>query len=166
MRAGGRYICPFPACGMSFKNQSTSFAHLKTHEQKGKLAAPTPLPDSHMHFYWPRNVPWLSQAQFTEHTVPVGSLPCPVPGCDQSFPSKPRLEAHLKVVHPQQSRLARDQAFFSMGGNHTQCPPFSPGPETPVIYCPNHTLPKGSCVLCCELEVRCHSHPHSYSHYH
>jgi len=152
LRQGNRYICPFPACGMSFKNQSTAFAHLPTHEQKGKLAAPTPLPDSHLHFYWPRNVPWLSDTQFTERVVPVGSLPCPVPGCGESFPSKQRLEAHMKVVHPQQSRLARDQAFFSMGGNHTQCPPFPPPDETPVVYCPNHTLPKGSCVLCLELE--------------
>ena len=49
----------------------------------------------------------------------------------------------MKVVHPKQSRLVRDQAFYSMGGNFTQCPPFSPGDETPVVYCPNHTLPTG-----------------------
>ena len=149
---GGRFVCPFPGCGQSFKNKTTALSHLPTHEQKMKLAAPTPLPDSHMHFYWPKGAPWQRDSTFTKQVVPVGSLPCPVPGCGQSFPSKSRLEAHMKVVHPAQSRLARDQAFYSVGGNCTQCPPFPPSDETPVVYCPNHTLPKGTCMLCVEIE--------------
>ena len=48
-----RFICPFPACGQSFANETAAFDHLSCHEQKKKLFAPTPLPDSHMSHYWP-----------------------------------------------------------------------------------------------------------------
>ena len=47
-----RYVCPFPACGKSFHSREAAFRHMPSHELKSRLAAPTPLADSHLSNYW------------------------------------------------------------------------------------------------------------------
>lgn len=50
--ADSRFVCPFPACGMSFHSREAAFRHMPSHELKARLAAPTPLADSHLSLYW------------------------------------------------------------------------------------------------------------------
>lgn len=52
--ANNRYVCPFPACGKSFHSREAAFRHMPSHELKSRLAAPTPLADSHFSNYWVR----------------------------------------------------------------------------------------------------------------
>ena len=61
-----RYVCPFPACGATFLSKDAAIRHMITHEQKTRLATSTPHSDAHLRFYWPRDVPWLTEKKFTE----------------------------------------------------------------------------------------------------
>lgn len=150
---GDRFICPFPACGQSFRSKDACFSHLPVHEQRMRLSAPTALPDSHMNYYWPRGVPWMSAPKFVEKVTPPGNLPCTVDGCSESFPTKDRLEAHLRVAHKKTGASALASGYFTMDGAAVNVPPFEPPPGAPVMWCPNHFLAVGSCPLCVELEA-------------
>ncbi len=147
-----RFICPFPACGCTFKNRITAFAHLKVHEQKAKLGVPTPVPDSFLHYYWPGEVPWLNDPQFQEKTVSVGAIECPVESCTATFISKDALEVHLKSNHPHLSRIAQDEMNNKYGEQLFQVPPYEPPENAPLEFCPNHALINGKCPVCLVIE--------------
>jgi hypothetical protein len=61
-----RYVCPFPACGVTFLSKDAAIRHMITHEQKTRLSASTPSSDAHLRFYWPKDVPWLATKKYTE----------------------------------------------------------------------------------------------------
>lgn len=149
---GGRFICPFPACGKSFKSKEIAFAHLPEHEQRKRLHAPTPLPDSHMNYYWPAGVPWLTNPEFTQRTLPPGSVSCPMDGCTEQFPSQDRLEAHIRIFHSKSGPSSQKRGYFVLSGSAVSVPPFDPPPEAPIKFCAIHQKPIGRCPVCIEIE--------------
>jgi len=151
---GDRFVCPFPACGKSFHSMEAAFRHLPVHEQRRRLAAPTPLPDSHLSFYWPQEVPWLTADQFVDREVPPGSLQCPVVGCKQVFPNQSSLDGHLKNFHRKVDRSSVRLGYFQMRGKPMFVPPDRPASCIPLRWCPLHALPLGSCPICVEIDAR------------
>jgi len=99
VKSGNFFICPFPACGKTFFSKDAAFKHLPFHEQRNRLAAPTPLADSHLTFYWPKQVPWNFQKRFTKRALPPGSVACTFDGCTMVFPTISMMEQHLRNQH-------------------------------------------------------------------
>ena len=97
----GRYICPFPVCGKSFRSQEAAFEHLHSHEQKIRFFSSTPLQDSHLSSFWPAGASWVESKEYNKRTLPPGAIPCTVNGCLHVFSSKSRLEFHLNSMHRQ-----------------------------------------------------------------
>ena len=97
----GRYLCPFPVCGKSFRSQDAAFEHLHTHEQKLRFFASTPLQDSLLSSFWPQGASWVDSKEYSRRVLPPGAIPCSVKGCVQVFSSKQRLEFHLNTMHRQ-----------------------------------------------------------------
>jgi hypothetical protein len=149
---GGRYICPFPACGKSFKSKEVAFAHLPEHEQRKRLHAPTPLPDSHMNYYWPSGVPWLVNPAFTQRSLPPGAVSCPMGDCKEQFPSQDRLESHIRIYHSKSGPSSQKRGYFVLSGSAVNVPPFEPPPEAPIKFCAIHQKPIGRCPVCIEIE--------------
>ena len=145
---GGRFICPFPACGMSFTSRDAAFQHLKTHEQRNRLYAPSPLADSHMNFYWPRDNSWRDDPKYTRRAIPPGAIQCSVKGCQDVFLSYHRLEYHMKLVHNQESRSSIMQSFFKFIGKNTPTPPYPPPPYAPAVFCSSHLKLEKKCPHC------------------
>jgi hypothetical protein len=153
---GDRFICPFPACGKSFKSKDAAFKHLPIHEQRTRLYAPTALPDSHLNFYWPANPPWEKHEQFTETRQPVGNCKCKHPGCNKSFANQEKLENHKRLVHNAVPASSTEHGHYMLQGVAICVPPFKP-PENvafSVQYCDVHLNPYGGCMKCIELEKR------------
>ena len=142
----GRFLCPFPACGQSFKSKDAAFKHISVHELRTRLSAPTPIPDSFMNFYWPKGVPWLEQKKFTNPSIPPGSIECPVEGCSLVFPNKARLESHLKIVH--KKKTAGSFFDFTIAGDFIKVPPYPNPTKAPLLYCSNHVTALAKCALC------------------
>ncbi len=123
------------------------------HEQRTRLYAPTPLPDSHLNFYWPQDVPWLTSKQYSQRAIPPGSLKCTEPGCFEAFTSQAKLTTHLRLSHLKVSDSSLSLGYFQFGGEGVCVPPNLPAPENiPLHYCPLHTLPLGKCPVCMEVE--------------
>ena len=80
-----RYVCPFPACGCSFYSKDAALRHMPIHEQRARMYSATPMSDSHLKFYWPADVPWLKNKQYTEKSLPPGSVRCSVENCPEIF---------------------------------------------------------------------------------
>jgi hypothetical protein len=150
-----RYVCPFPACGITFLSQDATIRHmLNTHEQKTRLASSTPFSDAHLRFYWPRDVPWLTEKKFTEKKLPPGSLRCSHPGCPEIFATKLKLEAHLRLVH-QQLHPSSIQLGYVIGEKmlHVIPPDSSPVKDGfNLEYCIYHAIPTRKCAKCMEIE--------------
>lgn len=147
-----KFVCPFPACGKYFKTKDAAFLHLPFHEHKMRLSAPTPLPDSHMNFYWPAGVPWHANAKYVEKTLAPGSLPCPVPGCDVTMPNQERLDAHMRLAHQHSGPSSLLTGYFSFDGACVSVPPFEPPKDASVFYCSHHYKPSGKCPICIDVE--------------
>lgn len=94
-----KFICPFPACGMSFKTAALAFKHIPIHEQRIRLKAPTATTDSHLRAYWPDSMPWLVSKKFTTEILPPGAHCCDCEGCKQVFASRKELIQHKKAHH-------------------------------------------------------------------
>lgn len=153
---GDRYVCPFPACGKSFHSKEAAFRHLPVHEQRFRLSAATPLPDSHMNFFWPKGVPWLAAKKYANRAIPPGSFvcPCSVTGCKDIFPSRSKLETHLRLVHSIVGDSHQSLGYLRFEGTAALIvPPDKPPEGLPVHYCPNHTIPVGTCVSCVEVDA-------------
>jgi len=154
VKSGNFYICPFPACGKTFFSKESAFAHLPFHEQRNRLAAPTPLADSHLTFYWPKQVPWNFDKKFTKRAIPPGSIPCTHEGCSMVFPTTSMMEQHLKNQHSTNGPSHLSRGYFNFEGNCVNVPP-NPPPlinAVPLKYCPNHINPSGKCSLCLAIE--------------
>lgn len=154
MSGTGKYVCPFPACGKAFLSRDAAFAHLPVHEQRTKLSAPTPLPDSHLNFYWPSGVPWTSAPKFIERSLPPGAIPCPIADCNKTFSTKERLQSHIRIEHALTGPSHILKGYFTFEGTGIAVPPFPCPPNSPLLYCPYHLNPLGKCPLC----VECESH--------
>jgi hypothetical protein len=144
---GERFICPFAACGASFTSRDAAFAHLKTHEQKRRMYANTPLSDSHLNFYWPNDVPWRSE-EYTMRQLPPGSIPCTEKGCQEVFMSRHRLQYHLRWVHKSTAKLSASQLFFSFSGDFIAVPPSPPPIYAPIDFCTLHLNLNPNCDEC------------------
>ena len=149
---GDRFVCPFPACGKSFHSMDAAFRHLPVHEQRTRLYAPTPLPDSHLGFYWPEGVPWLENDRYAERAIPPGALACTVPGCKGVFSAQMHFEAHLRNAHGIVGNSSATHGFFVMKGEASYVPPDRPPPYVPLHWCPMHSLPLGSCSTCVRID--------------
>ena len=153
VKSGDFYICPFPACGKVFFSRDSALAHLPFHEQRNRLAAPTPLSDSHLTFYWPKQVPWNFDKKFTKRAIPPGSIPCTHLGCAMVFPTTAMMEQHLKNQHSTNGPSHLSRGYFSFEGNCVNVPPNNPPLiNAPLKFCPNHINPSGKCSLCISLE--------------
>ena len=151
---GDHFVCPFPACGKSFHSREAAFRHLPVHEQRTRLHAPTPLPDSHLTFYWPDGVPWLAGTRYTQRTIPPGSLRCPHPGCMEVLQNQAKLDNHMKMVHNKVGDSSYAMGYFKFEGQGMCVPPNIPQPENiPIRFCPLHALPIGKCHVCVEIEA-------------
>jgi hypothetical protein len=150
--SNGLFICPFPACGKTFKSKDAAFRHLPIHEQKIRLFAPTALADSHLNVYWPKNPPWQKEAQFRDTVQPAGNCPCTWPGCGLSFANKDRLANHIRLAHGHLDENSSDQTYYKMLGNVLSVPPYDSPPDIPARYCKFHMQASGNCLLCIELE--------------
>lgn len=114
----GRFVCPFPACGMMFLTADVGFQHMRMiHANQTRLYAATPQTDAMMRFYWPKStgvdqsmsgipIPEKESNPFQLHAkndgvgIPPGSAVCPVPSCrGQTFSTRYKWEAHLRMVH-------------------------------------------------------------------
>ena len=145
----GRFICPFPACGKSYTSRSTAFSHLKYHEQKNRLYAPTPLADSHMNAYWPDGNTWRDSVEFEKRALPPGSVVCTESNCKEVFSSKKRLEYHLRWVHNVGVTVDLSlQSFYSFIGQNVPTPPNPPPQYAPVTYCSMHLTLDRHCSKC------------------
>jgi hypothetical protein len=149
---GDRFVCPFPACGKSFHSMDAAFRHLPVHEQRTRLYAPTPLPDSHLAFYWPEGVPWLEDDKYAARAIPPGALACTVPGCNEVFSAQMQFEAHLRNVHRIVGHSSTSHGYFELVGVATFVPPDRPPPYVPLHWCPLHSLPLGSCTTCVRID--------------
>lgn len=149
---GERYICPFPACGKSYRSQQECLSHLKVHEQRMRLSASTPMQDAHMSYYWPEGAPWLDAAKYTERALPPGSCACPFEGCHEVFSTKERLVIHVRRMHAIVGPSSVFKGFFKMEGACTHVPPHFPPTGIPLPYCVNHFTPFPMCVTCVDLE--------------
>lgn len=149
-----RYLCPFPACGQSFPTRESAFAHLPSHEQKLRLGVPTPLPDSHLHHYWPAGTPWLESLKYQDRVIPPGSLVCSFVGCKEIFPDKARLAMHKRLVHNDFDFSHTKKGYFAMQGTHMQVPPNEPPLDAPIYWCPNHINASSKCLFCIDVENR------------
>jgi hypothetical protein len=114
-----------------------------------RLSVPSPLPDSHMNFYWPDKVPWLEEGKFREHILPPGSVQCPIIGCGLVVPNKARLDSHVKMVH----KKVANTDFYSFMGDHVNVPPQEVPDGVTVLFCDKHLLPIGRCPQCVEVET-------------
>lgn len=149
---GGRFICPFPACGASFTSREPAFMHLKTHEQKRKLQVPTPLADSHLNYYWPEDNNWKDSKEYKKRTLPPGSILCTVSGCKEVFSSYHRLEYHLKRIHKIESKFQLLHSFYKFIGRHScVTPPYPPPEYSPAEFCPKHLNLLESCSKCVKI---------------
>ena len=145
----GRFICPFPACGKSYTSRSAAFEHLKFHEQKNRLSAPTPLADSHMQAYWPEGNTWRDSAEYTKRAIPPGSIVCRQPNCTEIFSNKNRLEYHMRWVHNMGVVVDTSlQSFYSFIGKNTPTPPNPPPSYAPLTYCSMHLTLDHKCPKC------------------
>lgn len=151
---GGRFICPFPACGQSYTSRDAAFDHLKIHEQRRRLYAPSPMADSHMNFYWPRDNSWRDDPKYTHRVVPPGSIKCKEKGCMEVFMSQHRLEYHMKLVHKQESKSFLLQSFFKFQGKNTATPPYPTPPYAPADFCSNHLKLEKKCPKCSVLMTK------------
>lgn len=159
-----RYVCPFPACGCSFFSKDAALRHMPVHEQRSRLYSATPMSDSHLKFYWPADVPWLKNKQFTEKTLPPGSVRCTVENCPEIFATQVKLEAHLRLVHQKVHPSATSLAYFKCERNYRAIPP-DPGPEDFYLpWCHYHATPVGRCPLCVEIETNGGPKPPYYMH--
>lgn len=146
----GRFICPFPACGESYTSRSAAFQHLKTHEQRRRLYAPTPLSDSHMHPYWPEGNPWKDAGEYKMRALPPGAVVCRQPHCQEIFSNKSRLEYHLRWVHNIGAAVVDDslQNYYTFIGQNTPTPPNLPPVYAPLTYCSMHLTLDRKCSKC------------------
>lgn len=148
----GRFICPFPACGATFTSREAAFQHLTTHEQKRKLQIPTPLSDSHLNYYWPKDNLWRDSKEYQKRTLPPGSIVCTVPGCKDVFASYHRLEYHLKRIHHIETKSQLLRSFYKFLGRHSRMtPPYPPPENLPTIFCSNHLKLNESCSNCLKI---------------
>ena len=156
MDSGGRFICPFPACGKNFKSKDAAFRHLPVHEQRTRLFAPTALPDSHLHFYWPAAPPWEKEKQFTEIKQPTGNIVCSEEGCGKSFANQDKLNNHIRLEHGKIEIATIESGWFKTCGEALCVPPFKPPKAVAfaVDYCVNHLQPNGTCVKCVQMELQ------------
>eukprot|EP01038_Epipyxis_sp_PR26KG_P015867 gene15867-21511_t len=157
-----RFVCPFPACGMSFNSKDACFAHLPVHEQRTRLYAPTPLPDSHLSSYWPTEVPWLTMKKFTKRAIPPGSIKCTQPNCMDVFSSKLKLENHLRIVHKIAGPSSISQGYFNVINLIYAIPPTRPPVSyqfIPIAYCQLHIQPLNKCQTCMEVDASDHPKP-------
>eukprot|EP00605_Chrysophyceae_sp_TOSAG23-4_P001573 GSChrysophyteH1.ASY1.ANO1.1726.1 assembled CDS len=153
---GDRFICPFPACGQSFKSKDAAFRHLPVHEQRVRLYAPTALPDSHMQFYWPRAPPWNRHEMYREEVQPVGNSKCEWPGCNKSFATQEKLDNHMRMVHGfVHPSSVTDNKHYQLMGTALCVPPFKPPEQVKfaVNYCEIHLNPNGGCMKCINIEL-------------
>mmetsp|Transcript_16109 Transcript_16109/g.24282 ORF Transcript_16109/g.24282 Transcript_16109/m.24282 type:complete len:1767 (-) Transcript_16109:119-5419(-) len=144
----GRFICPFPACGLSFTSRDAAFDHLRTHEQKRKLYAPSALADSHLNYYWPKDNLWRDNPKYTKRVIPPGAIKCTFKGCQEVFISRHRLEYHMKWVHNTESRSMTLQSFFKFIGKSTATPPYPPPDYAPADFCSKHLKLDKKCPMC------------------
>ena len=145
----GRFICPFPACGKSYTSRSAAFDHVKSHEQKKRLYAPTPLSDSHMHAYWPEGNTWRDTHDYKKRVIPPGAILCTQPNCTEIFSNKNRLEYHLRWVH--NIGVIVDESlrdFYTFIGQNIPTPPNLPPTYAPVTYCSMHLTLDKKCPKC------------------
>ena len=150
---GDRFVCPFPACGKSFHSMDAAFRHLPVHEQRTRLYAPTPLPDSHMQAYWPGGVPWLADQRYAARAIPPGSIVCKVSGCKEVFHDQVHLDLHLRLKHKIVSNSSQSHGYYKMNGKPIHCPPDEPPTYAPTKWCSLHSLPLGSCTICVEIDA-------------
>ena len=154
LKDGDRFLCPFPACGKTFRSKAAAFQHIPKHEQRQRLYAPTPLPDSHLNYYWPKGVPWLDAPQFKARQVPPGSLACPHAHCTEAFPTQNRLDAHIRIFHKGGETRANDKgSHMEFLGSCVLVPPFDPPTAAPVLFCQFHSKPAGKCPTCMEIDA-------------
>lgn len=149
-----RFLCPFPACGKSFPTKESAFAHIPSHEQRLRLGIPTPLPDSHLHHYWPAGTPWLESLKYQDRVIPPGSLVCSFIGCKEIFPDKARLALHKRLAHNDFDFSHTKKGYFTMQGSHMQVPPNEPPIDAPIYWCPNHINASSKCIICIDVENR------------
>jgi hypothetical protein len=148
-----RYVCPFPACGVTFLSKDAAIRHMVTHEQKTRLSAATPQSDSHLRFYWPKDVPWLTTKTYTEKKLPPGSIRCTHPGCPEIFATSLKLEAHLRLVHLRLHPSALKLGYFAPSEKMLKAiPPDRPIEGFNLQYCQFHAVPTGICATCMEIE--------------
>jgi len=152
IHSGDQYICPVPACGLSFARKETAFAHLQTHEHKKQLSTPAPLIDAHMRHFWPAGATWREGAQFvaSEPEPLEKEVPCPIEGCGKVLLTG-RLEAHMRIFHPK----VRD---YKLLGELYSVPPMEPVTGLPLKWCTKHVLSSARCPVCLEIE-RDHGSP-------
>jgi hypothetical protein len=146
---GERFICPFPACGATFTSREAAFQHLSTHEQRRKLQIPTPLSDSHLNYYWPKDNLWKDSKDYKKRSLPPGSILCSVSGCQEVFASYHRLEYHLKRIHKIEPKSQLLRSFYKFLGRHSRAtPPYPPPDYSPAIFCSTHLKLNEACPRC------------------
>lgn len=150
VQVADRYICPFPACGISFSSRQAAFEHLKIHEQRKRLFASTPQSDSHLNFYWPKDAPWKSSAEYTKRCLPPGTICCPEKGCQEVFMSHHRLAYHIRHVHRETAKVSILQSFFTFSGDSRGTPPLPAPSYAPVDFCVLHLNLTHHCKHCLE----------------
>ncbi len=148
----GRYLCPFPACGQSYRSKDMTFEHLKTHEQRVRLFSSTPLQDSLLSAFWPAGSPWLEDRKYTQRCLPPGAIACTYQGCSQVFSSTSRLAFHVQSVHKATGVSSILKGYFSMEGIALRVPPSLPPLDTPVHWCHLHLIPLRTCTRCMDNE--------------
>lgn len=145
----GRFLCPFPVCGKSFTSRDAAFEHLKTHEQRRRFFAPTPLSDCHLSAYWPEGNTWRDTAEYMRRAIPPGAIVCTQPKCQEVFSNKNRLQYHLRWVH--NVGVSQDdslQNFYSFLGASVPTPPNPPPSHAPLYYCSMHLTLDRKCPKC------------------
>jgi hypothetical protein len=138
----------------TFTSKDAAFQHLTTHEQKRKLQIPTPLSDSHLNYYWPKDNIWKDSKEYQKRTLPPGSILCTVSGCQEVFVSYHRLEYHLKRIHKLESQSHLLKSFYKFLGRHSRVTPPYPPPDSlvvPTIFCSKHLKLTESCSFCSQI---------------
>jgi hypothetical protein len=146
IHSGDQYICPVPACGLSFARKETAFEHLQSHEHRTQLCTPAPLIDAHMKHFWPDDATWREGSQFEASEPLAEDLPCPIDGCGKVL-MKGRLEAHMRIFHP-------TMKYYKLIGELYSVPPMAPVTSLalPLKWCPKHVISSARCAVCLEIE--------------
>jgi hypothetical protein len=162
---GGKYVCPYPACGKTSNSHISTWAHMCEHE-KSKLSVVSvsnPKTDAYFENFWPADSTWVPRDKDIgkKKLMPSDAIFCPLSGCRDYFIDQRQLSVHLKLKHPGfDANLAYSSDYFMLS-EYVEAPSFE---SLGLHICKQHKeRPSKHCRVCQEIEGRnCPKPPYKF----